>query len=196
MDRRLVENIGIDIDEVLANFVECFLLYYNARFNSDYNFCDIVDYNLWNVLGGTRENMISLVYDFHETQFFRDIQPIEGSMEGVRLLNAEHRLYAVTSRQTKIKQPTIEWLEKYFSGCFSGVEFTNNYTIDGIALRKADACKKLSIGALVEDMIEHADDCAKEGINVLLFDKPWNKDYAGVKNITRVHDWKEIIKIF
>jgi len=47
---------------------------------------------------------------------------------------------------------------------------------------------------MIEDSPEQAKDCASNGIDVLLLDRPWNQ-IALPENITRVRSWKEITEI-
>ena len=48
---------------------------------------------------------------------------------------------------------------------------------------------------MIEDNADYALDCAKKGIKTFLLDKPWNHDYVKHKNIRKVSDWNELIKL-
>ena len=47
---------------------------------------------------------------------------------------------------------------------------------------------------MIEDAPETALQCAESGIHVILFDMPWNQALTH-KNITRIHSWKEALKV-
>ncbi len=53
------------------------------------------------------------------------------------------------------------------------------------------ACHKLSVDVMIEDKPEVALNLADHGIQVLLFDAPYNKDVKH-ENITRVSNWQEV----
>lgn len=52
-------------------------------------------------------------------------------------------------------------------------------------------CKMINVEIMIEDKPENALYLAQNGILVLLFDAPYNRD-LNHKNITRVHSWEEI----
>ncbi len=58
---------------------------------------------------------------------------------------------------------------------------------------KAIVCSDCKVDLIVEDSLTHAIECAKRGIKVILFDKPWNQASLA-ENITRVKDWNEILQ--
>ena len=60
--------IGLDMDEVITEFVMGFLKFYNEKFNKDIKFENWTSYNFWEVVGGTREELVELVDEFYETK--------------------------------------------------------------------------------------------------------------------------------
>lgn len=91
----------------------------------------------------------------------------------------------------RYEQQTLNLLEKnnlkipvIFSGHDSSKKGKN----------KSEICVGKKIKLMIEDASHHALDCANLGINVILFDKPWNKNVTH-KNITRVKSWKEVLEI-
>ena len=195
--------IGFDIDEVLAgNFIELFLRYYNERFKANHKKEDILDYDLSKVFGISRKEVTAIFHGFYSSSLFKEIMPAKGSIELIQKLNGEgHELYVVTGRQIFIKEDTIRFLEHY-NECFKSIEFTKNDALvddEKRKLRKVDVCKKLSLSLLVDDQQEHAKDCAREGIEVFLFDKPWNKDCKeenGIKRIYEPYFDEKFLKLF
>lgn len=73
------------------------------------------------------------------------------------------------------------------------VYFGNSNDInEGKEIRKSDICKKLGADLLVDDQLEHAEDCARVGIEVLLYNSPWNQGIP-LCGVTRVYSWHDII---
>jgi hypothetical protein len=61
---------------VLAEFVECFLLYHNKINNTNYKKEDFFSYNFPDVYGGTKEDNLQEVFDFQQSEYFPQIQPV------------------------------------------------------------------------------------------------------------------------
>ncbi|OQA04777.1 MAG: hypothetical protein BWY68_00125 [bacterium ADurb.Bin400] len=47
---------------------------------------------------------------------------------------------------------------------------------------------------MIDDSLEHAIDCSQAGIDVVLFDQPWNR-FGAPEGISRVQSWDEIGKV-
>lgn len=88
------------------------------------------------------------------------------------------------------KRQFERWLNNY------GIKFkTIQYCSERFSLRdKLLACHKLKVDIMIEDKVDVALYLAKEGIQVLLFDTPYNKDMYN-ENIRRVEDWKEVCEV-
>jgi len=59
---------------------------------------------------------------------------------------------------------------------------------------KLMACMKLDVDVMIEDKAEVAMFLAENGVQVLLFDAPYNQEIEH-KNITRIYSWKQIHEI-
>ena len=189
--------IGIDLDDVIAKFLEKFLEYYNCRFKTNFKEEDFFCYSMWKVLGDSRENMVEIVKDFNDADLLSEIEPVKKSVKGVNNLKKQYELNIITSRHLKSKRKTIDWLDKYFGNSFKEVYFSSSYfSGEEKGLSKADICKKQNIKYLIEDCAEYAVDCSKSGIKVLLLDKPWNKNFQTENGIIRVNNWNNIINYF
>ena len=107
--------IGIDIDEVLADYLCALLLFHNERYGSSLQREDFFVYRWWEIWGGTREEAIQKREVFEKTTEYMNISPIEGSQEGVAHLARFHELHIVTSRPDYLRETSHAWLEKHFS---------------------------------------------------------------------------------
>ena len=181
--------IGIDIDEVLCETVRSFLKVVEVKKGIKKNFEDIFSYNLHEVFGISKGEILDLFEGFFK-ESFNSLKLIEGAREGVRFLEKNHELFFITNRCNSIKEETLEFLEKFVPDPkthFSGEVY------DGQGESKAEICKNLGIGVIVEDNGVNSIDYAKKGVKVLLLDKPWNQGCEH-ENIFRCNDWRKILE--
>jgi len=183
--------IGIDIDEVLADFMNPLIKFHNNRYGTSFKRNDFASYNLWETWGGTKEEASQKIHDFYDSNYFSEgVNPIYGSLMTISLLNSNNNLFVITSRNEKIKNKTVSWIGDYFPKQFSDLYFTNNKR------KKSDICINQGINILVEDSLEYSFECASKGIDVLLMDCPWNKftKQKTHEKIKRVYGWKGVLK--
>jgi len=182
--------IGIDIDDVVLDFVPSFINYYNLRFDSKIILGDVNTSKIWEIFGLDKSGFGSILEDFHETDFSKKMPFITNVKEGLEKLK-EFDLQIVTSRHNKNKEVILEWFRKEIPNFNIPLLFSDDFY--GGTSTKAQICKKLEINILIEDNPVYALDCAENGIKVLLMDKPWNQTCEH-ENILRVKDWKEILE--
>ena len=102
--------IGIDIDEVTADLIGKFLEYYNQKYGRDIYRENVENYNLWenqifdNL--NSKEEAISVVNDFHDSDFFDEMELIEGAKESIKKLNENNEIFFITARIEKFKEKT------------------------------------------------------------------------------------------
>ena len=122
------------------------------------------------------------------------IQPIEKAVESItNLIDNGDKLYIITARPAKFNKKTGDWIKYHLKTDKIEIIHAGDFH-KGQGANKAQICKELGIKIILEDSGETALECAKEGIQVILFDKPWNKNY-NYKNITRVNDWSQAINL-
>lgn len=184
--------IGVDLDEVLAGCLSAIIDYHNFTYHTTLVREQFHSYNLWEVWGGTKDEAIQKVYDFFQSPFAKQIQPISGAKEGVTALKNDHDLVIITSRPHDVALITHEWINKYFPNCFKGVNFANHFAKNGQPVSKATICDNLGVQIFIEDAAHYALECVKPGRKVLLFNNPWNKGVILPKGINRVCSWVEI----
>lgn len=188
--------IAIDVDEVLAEYQNGFIEFHNKYYGTNlkrHHFAK--SYKLEDAWGGTEDEAIDKVYHFYQTKDFKKMEPVPGAIEAVRKLAQKHDLFVVTSRQNFASPVTLEWLDKHFPDTFSGILFANHFAKEGAPKDKSEICKEIGAELLIDDSLTYAKDCAKKGIKVKLFDRPWNQTENLPKNIQRVFSWQEILKI-
>ncbi len=185
-------NIGIDLDEVIADFMSALLNFYYKKTGKLHSKEEFKEYKWWPVWGVSREEAIKITDEFHEAHNVKDIKTIENSIKGINLLLEKgDNLIVITARPIRYKQKVEEWIYFYLGKKLEIIHSGDFHK--GQAVSKSEICNNLGIKAILEDSGETALDCAKNGIRVILFDKPWNKKFKH-ENIIRVKDWDEAIK--
>ena len=183
--------IAVDVDDVLADFTDQLIVFYNKTYNTSFKKKDFTSYDFWDIWGGTKEETIHTMNQFFKSKYFERISPIEGSLHAIRLLEKKHELIIVTSRYTIVADKTISWLRKHYSDSFKEIHFS--YYDKNIS--KSELCRKLGAQVIIDDAEKNILDCAKIGMTVLVYDCPWNKHIKTNDKITRVHNWNDIIKV-
>jgi len=185
--------IGIDVDEVIVEFLEGFLEFYNLRYNGNFKRDDFKTYQFEDTLGGRHEDAVKLVEEFGDTEIFKNLKVVEGSVENIRLLNENHDLVVLTARHPKLKTITEDFLKKIFGDIFLEILYTGEaFVQDGIT--KADLCKDKEISFMIDDNAVFSKECADKGVKVFLLDKPWNQNHEEHDNIKKVYNWNEILE--
>jgi len=183
--------IGIDIDDVILDFVPSFINYYNLRFGSSIILADMVTPNLWEIFVLNKPGFSEMLDEFHETDFYKKMPFVAGFKENLGKLK-DFDLQIITSRHDKNKEMTWEWFRKEIPGFNIPILFSGDFY--GGALTKEQICNKFGINILIEDHPIYALNCAQNGTKVLLMDKPWNQNCEH-ENIIRVKNWREILEI-
>lgn len=184
--------IGIDIDEVLVEFIKGYLSFYNSKYHSNFKFEDVITYNLWEVLPISREQVFELQEEFYNSDSFDEIKLISGAKEGIIEIAKSNQVFVITSRPRSMKAKTDEFFKKNFKDLKLDVSYSGDVqNLNGKA--KAEICKNLNLDLFIEDHVKPALECAEQGIKVFLFDKPWNQKISH-ENIIRVKNWEEILK--
>lgn len=186
--------IAVDVDEVIAQFLDAWLAFYNSRNNTAWQADQFHSYNFWEVVGGDKESMVELTHEFFKSPEFQNIRPVEDAVEGISALARVHELVIITARPQEISEMTLSWLDTYFPRAFKRVHLTNQFSKLGYWRSKAAVCVEEHASVLIEDNAEYALECARSGVRVLLVDKPWNKDVSH-DLIVRVHSWKDILAV-
>ena len=194
--------IACDIDEVLFPYLGGYVKYYNRIHGASLKVSDFHSYNFRNVHGHSEEYIADFVYAFHEEPEFEEIEPIIGSIEAVRKLQALGELHFVTARQAAIADKTCNWIKKHFDVDHNHVHIGNHWSksTDPVKTKRAksEMCKQIGAHVLIDDALLYASECAAAGMKVFLFDLNgeygWNKHKDPLHpNITRVHSWNDAI---
>lgn len=185
--------IGIDIDEVVVEYIRHFLKFCEINLERKFVLEDISEFNLWRTLDISREEVVSIAKNFNEKNLFLELNFVEGFKDAINFLSKENELFFVTSRPIEIKEKTFKFFKEHFPESNFEIIFSDSCLKKESEKTKADICKELGIKILVEDRRKYALDCAENNIKVFLMDKPWNRNCEH-ENIIRVKNWKEILE--
>ncbi len=194
-DERITNNgkvIAVDIDEVLADFLSYFVYFHNLMYKTKANKQDMKKYYLHEVFQVDREEMHIRYMEFKTFHLLERLKPVKGAKSGIeKLIALGFTPHLVTARPQIIEKETRKWLDIHFKGLSMPIHFTHN--LDGKQRKKSEICAGIGAKFLIDDHIDNALDCAKNGIVVYLIDAPWNQVDHLPQNIIRVKSWKEII---
>jgi len=184
-------NIGMDIDDVIADFVNPIIDFYYKKTGIRLLYEDFFTYTFEKVWGGTSEEAIAIVKEFYHTPEFANLPLIDGAKEGLRLLNEEHNLVFVTSRHAKAREVTPGWIRERLPELQDKRIIYSGEYIEDSDVSKADICEREGLDVMVEDGGKCALDCSERGIRTILFDRRWNEGYS---HPHRVYDWFGVMR--
>ena len=187
-------DIGLDLDEVLANFLDTFLIFYNGKHKTRFRRDDFKSYVFCDTIGGTLESDIEELEEFYDTMLFRYMKSVEDSKGGIAYLFGRSNLHIITSRRESLREKTQDWVERTFGYKFSSINLTGDSNPSNSS-SKSEQCKKLGLDVIIEDNTRYAEDCANADIPVILLDCPWNQCYER-EGVVRVKNWFEILEYF
>lgn len=178
--------MGIDVDDVICDFVTPFLRYYNKKHNKQVKKEDINSYDLTKVLDLDKSKVVNLINDFYLSKDFSKILPRYDAYTCIPNLVFDEKIL-ITARPDWIRDKTKFWVDKYFKNTFNDIYM-------GIK-DKSGLCKALDIDIMVDDKGSAVVDCGNNGITAILLNQPWNQNTKLNNNITRANNWKEIMEM-
>lgn len=183
--------IGVDVDDVLADFTGALLPHLNGVYKTSIVYEEIHSMRLERVWRVPAENIKRHIHDFipREAKILKPY--LDAFAPLVTLKSAGHEAQVVTSRPSFIRDDTINWVEEHFRGIFSRHHVTNQYG-EGVRTTKQELCLKEGIGLLIDDNPEYATNCSRNGIKVVLIDRPWNRTLKENSKIIRVAGWAQV----
>lgn len=185
--------IGVDLDDTLTKTMAAIVDFHNNKYETTLKTENLKNGATWKTWGGTYEDDVKKIHEFHLSSYGQDIPAIEESKKILeKLKNENNELYIITARSDYIKKDTEEWVEKNFPNIFSKIYFTNQFLNNETSTTKRKICDELGIDIFIEDNISYALDCAKPGRKIFLLDYPWNQTDSLPEGVTRVKSWGDL----
>ena len=186
--------IGVDFDDVVANFNDALRVYHNARYGTAYEYGDINTFYLEVLWCCSKEEMMQRVDEFYHSQEHTGMLPVEGAIAALTELSKHYSLVMITSRPDHIREYTLKWIAEHIPHVFSDTHFLGHYVAgDHVHKSKGDVCKEIAARVLIDDALHNAASVSTQGIPALLLDAPWNQGPLP-KLVTRVMSWDEILE--
>ena len=190
-------HVGLDLDDVLKQFMPSLLQFVNNSYDTDYTLFDCTNYNVWEFMGLPRLEVIRRINDYYRSPDFMRTKPVYGAVDAVqRLAEQGHKLSIITSRSEHIRERTEEWLSKHYPLVFDELHFANSYR-EGQKQKKSTICKRIGVDVFVDDTLHHTRDCIENGIPAILFDDDgkylWNQG-PEAPGVTRLATWDRIVR--
>lgn len=154
--------IGLDLDGVIVDSIPHWIRVLNREAGTTY-----VEGNLPDSHG---QPEIAAVSDRFEVEMLIPPGPVPGAREAVRQLKeAGHILVVITARSPRMRGLTEAWL------AYHGISVDRLRFLGGG--NKADAAIAEGIELFVEDTPHNAQALAEAGVEVLLFEEPYNRSF-------------------
>lgn len=177
-------SICIDIDGTVTE-PHYWLRRANEHFGKEARPEEVACYEAHQALG-IPEDDYAAFYDAYGEQLHAEAEIREGVQQVLNELFRSHSLHFVTARDERMRDVSLEWLEKH------GVP------LDSISLlghpNKVQKARDLQSDLFLEDSLDNAMQLASAGFRVLLVDCSYNQANLP-PNVTRVKDWHEIGRI-
>lgn len=189
--------IATDADGVLTDMSGFNFLYGEKFFG--HKPVDISGYTTAEIFGETktREFLFGLRYFY---DYCCRLKPRENAANVCRkLCSRGHSLYVITARKFSTKKTPLgslsrnlfrKWTEKN-ELVFENIFFCSETNTPP---QKLEFCRQIAADIMIDDKPDIALYLAEKGVNVLLFDAPYNKSVKH-ENVTRVFSWDEIYRI-
>jgi 5'(3')-deoxyribonucleotidase len=193
--------IYIDFDDVLCETAQALSTLAKGMFGRDVPYENIEFFDLQRAFSLTNEEIDTLMVRAHETEFLISLKPIPHAVSSVQALcNAGHNVVIVTGRQSICHEGTTQWLLNNGLGQLE-ILYVDKYK-RAPATPHPNVPRMLNIGDLNQlhfdvaiddsptalDLLTHRTNC-----QIVVFDRPWNRNYVGAPHIKRAFTWQDIL---
>lgn len=187
--RRLV--IAVDCDEVLINTTENFMDQYNRIYGTEVSIENAYLLDHPEFKGVERSQIHDRFSEIANTEEFRRLNPRPDAIEVVHKLADSHELHLVTARQASQESTTLQMIDEYFPGCFTGINHIHEAS-------KGEVCRVIKADVIIDDNAKHILDAKNCGVGVRIWfgNPPWlvhDADFDGFTD--KCADWHEAEKV-
>jgi uncharacterized protein len=188
--------IGTDKDDTLTKTTVRFLLYLREVHGFKLTFEQCTTFHLEPLLGITEEQWWSLERQFYASEYYQQIEPVEGAYEAQEYLYPHHHSHVLTRRGKDAEPHTLLSLSLEFEPHhFKGVHHSGPKQYGGKYEQKWEVCKKIGAKVLIDDYVTHLILAAQHGIYGILMPAPWNKSIVDLPPyILRARNWYEAVE--
>ena len=184
--------IGVDLDDTLSQTMSAIVNFHNNTYGTNLVLEKLKDGASYKSWGGTLEDDIKKIHDFHLSPYGLDLPTVKGAYEVLKKLKKNNELYIITARNDDIRKDTEEWVNKNYPNIFTGIYFTNHFANNSATTTKRKVCDDLDIDIFIDDNLQYVIDCIKQNRKAYLMDYPWNENGKLPEGVKRIYSWKEI----
>ena len=182
--------IAFDFDDVICDISRAFLDFNKAKYKQSLPYEKATEYYLYKVLNLKPAEESRRWTEFFKSPKFCYPSPEKNIAKNLKLLKKKYRLVLLTARSKGWQHQVHKWLDRYLPGIFDKLVFSQN--LKRKDKRKGSICRQRKFDILIEDRVEEIESCAKCGVKVIVFDRPWNREVS--KSIPRIKSLKELSK--
>lgn len=177
-------NLCIDIDGTVTE-PYYWLNRANRYFDRQLKPEDVSVYEIHRVLD-VGEDDYNEFYDLYGKLLHKESKARFGASQMIRRLYQSHNIHFVTAREEKMRETSIEWLDRHQMPMDSIWLLGSHY--------KVEKARELKSDLFMEDNYNNALQLAQAGFEVLLIDCSYNRGPLP-RNVKRVKNWFEIAAI-
>jgi len=176
--------LAIDIDDVVLATTEKIVSILKDKYDLLVNVDDINVFNMEESVGVDPKLIPVVVNEAINSEY---IEPIFGAVSTINWLgNYYEPIYFISNRYSY--ESTLEQIQYLELDTEYEIKLCGK-TSDGTP-NKAELINDLGITTVIEDRMETIlDICVRTSANILVFDRPWNKDIEENDRIYRVRNW-------
>lgn len=193
--------IAVDFDDVIGHENYSIRMFMNRKYgfehtNDDYSVPGPY-WGYWKIIWGLPQDRAEMAFDLYLASLERDAMPILPNAGAVlQELKERFELVIVTSRDERSVALTHQWLTRELPGLFSDVHFVPLWN-GSKDTTKAEICKAIGAGYLIDDNPEHCDLAHAAGVQALLFGQyGWSVNHQPPDGVRRVKDWLAVKDFF
>ena len=182
--------VGVDIDDTICEFMLKLCTYVNVRLNMNLNIDDYTHtryHDLWNMSELEAQSLIADFIFIGDNPTF-DLNPISNAYKVLSSLTNHIDFYAISARDTRLKDVTRLWLNLHFPSIFKDTYLCNYYgdnNNSGNKIEKTEVCKQLGVKIFIDD---NPSNITCNSIDTIIFDQPWNRHITDKKRICKWED--------
>lgn len=181
--------LGLDFDDVLCDLSGGLARWHNRYHGTNYERKDIVSYHMRDLWGCTLEVQNRRIYEFYLSAEHASTEPVAGASLVLPMLEEQYEISVISARPESVRAQTTEWLEEHFPSLVDKLHLTNRFGV-GPELKKSELCVRQGIEVFVDDAQVHHVDLLPVVPRVILFEAPWNREYAlTIPRHQRVRSW-------
>ena len=196
--------IYVDFDDVLCETARALAAVAREVFARNVPYEEIAVFDLRHAFSLSNDEIEHLMDLAHEAEFLEDLDPTPGAVEAIRFLQAAgHDVVIVTGRPSSCHEGSVRWMKRFgldhieiiYADKYGRVPKTKPQ--DGPETLSLDAFRALSFDIAIDDS-PMAIDLLKEMENceIIIYDRPWNREYDPDKELRRCPSWSEIMELF